>query len=267
MGKILDIVERLAARYLKDPVDTHDPHAASDPAILQGALKSCDVLLVEGNNRISGLIKYLTQSTWSHAALYVGPIAGAFTETGEPHVLVDANLGEGVVTAPLSKYRQCRTRICRPVGLRPEDRAHVCRYAMDRVGLDYDLKNIIDLARHLLPLPRARRRISAFGSGDPRRIICSALIAQAFETVRYPILPKVTRVVGSEPAHREILESRHATFHAPSDFDNSPYFMVVKPALESGFDHRDLSWADRPAAIDDAQATLVPQLAGQEQPA
>ena len=28
-----------------------------------------DVLLVEGDNRISAIIKYLTQSTWSHSAL------------------------------------------------------------------------------------------------------------------------------------------------------------------------------------------------------
>ena len=40
-----------------------------------GSLKPGDVLLVEGNNHISGVIKYLTQSTWSHAALYVGPPA------------------------------------------------------------------------------------------------------------------------------------------------------------------------------------------------
>src|SRR5207248_5158467 len=39
---------------------------------------------------------------------------------------------------------------------------------------------------------RWRRRMIALGSSDPTRIICSALIAQAFETVRYPILPKVT---------------------------------------------------------------------------
>jgi hypothetical protein len=31
-----------------------------------------EVLLVEGNGHISGVIKYLPQSTWSHAALYVG---------------------------------------------------------------------------------------------------------------------------------------------------------------------------------------------------
>ena len=67
-------------------------------------LKPGDVLLVEGNNHISGVIKYLTQSTWSHAALYVGPIGERTAADGEPLVLVEANLGEGVIGAPLSKY-------------------------------------------------------------------------------------------------------------------------------------------------------------------
>ena len=31
-----------------------------------------DILLVEGNQRVSSAIKYLTQSTWSHAAFYLG---------------------------------------------------------------------------------------------------------------------------------------------------------------------------------------------------
>ena len=30
------------------------------------------MVLVEGNERISECIKYLTQSSWSHSALYVG---------------------------------------------------------------------------------------------------------------------------------------------------------------------------------------------------
>jgi hypothetical protein len=30
------------------------------------------------------------------------------------------------------------------------------------------------------------------GSGDPSRLICSALIAEAFRAVHYPILPKIT---------------------------------------------------------------------------
>ena len=45
----------------------------------------------------------------------------------------------------------------------------------------------------------------ALGSGDPTRIICSALIAQAFEAVRYPIRPRVTQLE-SQAARREILK-------------------------------------------------------------
>ena len=82
----------------------YEPFTPSDPDALRASLQPGDVLLVEGNNHISGVIKYLTQSTWSHAALYVGPIGDRATADGEPLVLVEANLGEGVVAAPLSKY-------------------------------------------------------------------------------------------------------------------------------------------------------------------
>jgi hypothetical protein len=206
------------------------------------------------------VIKYLTQSTWSHAALYVGPIGDRVTDDGEPLVLVEANIGEGVVAAPLSKYIRFHSRICRPTGLNDEDRARVCTYAAERIGFDYDLKNIIDLMRYLLPLPvpqRWRRRMMALGSGHPTRIICSALIAQAFENVRYPILPKVT-LMESEAARQEILEIRHSSLYAPRDFDISPYFEVVKPTIAKGFDYKVMAWADL-AAEDAARATLAPQ--------
>jgi hypothetical protein len=151
-----------------------------------------------------------------------------------------------VVAAPLSKYMRYHTRICRPIGLTADDRARVCAYAAERIGFDYDLKNILDLMRYLFPLPvpqRWRRRMMALGSGHPTRIICSALIAQAFENVRYPILPKVTRLE-SEQAREEILEIRHSSLFAPRDFDISPYFQVVKPTILRGFNYKAVAWAD-----------------------
>jgi hypothetical protein len=252
----------LIAQQLMKPLAGYEPFTPSDPSALRRCLKAGDVLLVEGNNRVSGVIKYLTQSTWSHAALHVGPIEGAGEPDGEPHVLIEANLGEGVISAPLSKYLSYHTRVCRPVGLTVEDLERVCRYAVERIGLDYDLKNITDLMRYLFPLPvpqRWRRKLLQLGSGDPTRIICSALIAQAFEAVRYPILPRVTRLE-SRAARREMLEIRHSSLYAPRDFDISPYFTVVKPTIENGFDYRAMHWADLPLPkIAAHAAALVPE--------
>jgi len=84
----------------------------------------------------------------------------------------------------------------------------------------------------------------AFGSGDPTKIICSALIAQAFDAVRYPILPKITRA-GSRQARREILHIRDSSLYMPRDFDISPYFEIVKPTIVHGFDYLALHWADK----------------------
>src|ERR1700738_3549438 len=113
---MFDNVGRLIA-WLQKPANHREPSAPNDSTALRDTLRPGDVLLVEGKGSISGNIKYLTQPAWSHSALYVGPMAGAATD-GEPHVLIEANIDEGVVSAPLSKYLHCQTRICRPVGLR-----------------------------------------------------------------------------------------------------------------------------------------------------
>src|SRR3954462_14598746 len=103
MDWMLSRVGQRLAQYLDRPAQGYEPFTPSDPEALRASLKPGDVLLVEGNNHIAGVIKYLTQSTWSHAALYVGPIGDRETEDGEPLTLVEANIGEGVVGVPLSK--------------------------------------------------------------------------------------------------------------------------------------------------------------------
>jgi len=259
MDWMFDNVGRLIA-WLQKPANQCEPFTGSDSTALRDTLRPGDVLLVEGKGRISGSIKYLTQSTWSHSALYVGPIAGAATD-GEPHVLIEANIDEGVVSAPLSKYLHCQTRICRPVGLSEADCEKVCRYASERIGLGYDFKNVIDLMRCLFPWPMTQRwRRRSLGSGDASRIICSSLIAQAFDAVRYPILPKITHV-DTQMGRREVAEIRHSSLYAPRDFDISPYFMVVKPKLARGFNYKDMHWADL-AQVQTPQVTLAPEIDG-----
>jgi Permuted papain-like amidase enzyme, YaeF/YiiX, C92 family len=259
MGKLFDAIGLAIARYLETPDADYAPGTLAESAAFRACLQPGDVLLVEGASSISCIIKYLTQSTWSHAALYVGPIADKFTADGEPHVLIEANVGEGVVTAPLSKYSNYPTRVCRPIGLKEADRQRVCRHVIERVGLAYDVKNITDLLRYLLPAPgsrRWRRRMTKLGSGDPGRIICSALIAQAFQAVHYPILAKASQDDG-HAARRQIPEMRDPTLYAPRDFDVSPYFTVVKPAIENGFDYEALNSTDLPPAPAEATPQTI----------
>ncbi len=256
LESLLDRIGGWIAAILQEESSGYRPYTPSDPETLRACLKPGDVLLVEGNQKVSSAIKYLTQSTWSHAALYVGD-ALAVIDGKADHRLIEVNLGEGCVSVPLAKYRTYNTRICRPAGLTAADREAVVEFMVSRLGLHYDTKNIIDLARYLFPTPpvpvRWRRRMISLGSGDPTRAICSTLIAQAFQSVRYPILPQVENVDGESAAYSdysttEILHIRHHSLFTPRDFDLSPYFAVVKPTVARGFDYRDLVWGDRPAA-------------------
>lgn len=256
--RLFDRLGDRIANVLSRPLPTFMPATPPDFRALERVLQPGDVLLVEGSSRVSTVIKYLTQSTWSHAALYVGPISHPGGE--EPHTLVEANLGEGVVSVPLSKYREFHVRVCRPVSLTPGDRAAVARFMIERIGYDYDNKNVFDLMRYLVPLPvppRFRRRMLAFGSGEPTRAICSTLIAQAFESVRYPILPRLKGRGGAPKpppeARAEIVFIRQHTLYTPRDFDISPYFAIIKPTIETGFDYKNVVWAE------DEEIPLQPQ--------
>ena len=247
---LLQIIGRRLAHYLSKPRENTAQVATCTPENLAETLKPGDVLLVEGNSGFSNAIKYLTQSSWSHAALYIGNTLEP-PPTGEaPKVLLEADVNEGVRTLSLSEYAPMHTRICRPVGLAPKDIEKVIEYALSRLGHHYDLKNIIDLARYLIQTPPVptylRRRLLALGSGDPTRAICSSLIAQAFQSVRYPILPQVISKKTNDRAcmqcHEEILRIRHHTLFTPRDFDVSPYFSIVKPTIAHGFDPHALNW-------------------------
>ena len=264
LDRVLDRVGRRLASKLNCPCSGYEPYTPSDFPTLCRTLRPGDVLLVEGGERISAAIKYLTQSTWSHAAIYVGDALPAPADGSERPRLVEVNLGEGCIAATLSKYSSYNTRICRPVGLTESEIDAVTGFMIQRIGLQYDLRNILDLLRYFLPTPpvpiRWRRRMLAFGSGDPTRAICSSLLAQAFQSVRYPILPDVTKVKsrkGSRYARSEILHIRHHSLFAPRDFDLSPYFEIVKPTIVSGFDPHRLRWQSEPAAAGAAQ-TIEP---------
>jgi len=96
-----------------------------------------------------------------------------------------------------------------------------------------------DSRAYLLRRPAAQAlapRMMALGSGDRQRR-SARLIAQAFQSVGYPILPDMIGDAtnpGADDHNREILTIRHFSLYSPRDFDISPYFEVVKPSIEHG---------------------------------
>jgi Permuted papain-like amidase enzyme, YaeF/YiiX, C92 family len=238
---------RRLAQFLNQPRLQYDRFSVTDPSQLEALLRPGDVLLVEGDRRISTAIKYVTQSSWSHSCIFIGD-ALKQESSAEKRVLIEADLVEGVIAVPLSKYASFNTRICRPVSLTAKDTDRIIAFLLSRLGHKYDLKNVFDLARYFLPLPpvpsRYRRRLLALGSGDPTKAICSTLLAQAFQLIGYPILPRceLPPTDSAEPLSEEdILHRCHYTYFTPRDFDLSPYFAVVKPPLEGSFDYKQLN--------------------------
>lgn len=238
------------AHFLQKTSPGYKPLSHSDPEKLKRTLRPGDILLVEGNLRISIAIKYLTQSTWSHAAVYVGPLDD---NKDDPLCLIEADVVHGVHAVPLSKYEGLSTRICRPIGVSAEDTLKVIEFLKNRIGQKYDMSNTIDLMRYLLPMPpvpvRFRRKMLALGSGEPTKAICSTLIAQAYHSIQYPILPSISESLIIDPVtgkdtRDEVMHIRHYSLFTPRDFDISPYFQVIKPTIEDGFKYKEINWGD-----------------------
>jgi hypothetical protein len=239
---LFDRAGRALAGYLTRPGSRPLRISTSPPQALLAALQPGDVLLIDGDTRISVAIKYLTQSSWSHAALCIAKPNDL--DAANANILLEVDVTEGVRLVPLSLYANMHTRICRPIGLTADEIRAVIDYAVARVGRMYDMRHIWDLARYLVPVPpvptRWRRRLLALGSGDPTRAICSTLIAEAFHSVNYPILPEVVLSrdsdIEAEHAYAELRHIQEHGLYMPRDFDVSPYFQIIKPTLEQGFD-------------------------------
>ncbi len=212
----------------------------SDFERIRHEVRPCDVILVEGRSRVSEVIKLVTQSTWSHAALYIGRLHDIedpllqdslrkhYIGTADKQLIIESELGLGTVVRPLTSYEQEHLRICRPRGLGYSDSQEVVRYAIGRLGTAYDVRQIFDLLRFLFPwfiMPR-RWRSSLFSTnpGASTHTVCSTMIAEAFGSIHFPILPLVKRIEGDKVR----LYMRNPKLCVPSDFDYSPYFDIIK---------------------------------------
>ncbi len=128
----------------------------------------------------------------------------------------------------MENYRTDHIRICRPRGLSRQDAQQVSAFAINQLGTGYDVRQLFDLARFMVPwsiLPR-RWRSSLFEHhvGEPTKTVCSTMIAQAYASIDFPILPVVKQ---HEESGIELF-ARNPRLFTPSDFDYSPYFEIIK---------------------------------------
>lgn len=247
--------KRMAQWLETDP--TNIDGQLSDFERLRHELKPCDVILVEGRSRVSNIIKTITLSSWTHAALYIGRlhdiedpqtkelILQHYKGSPNEQLVIEALLGDGTVVVPLRKYHGFHLRICRPTGISRRDIFTVIRRCAVGLGLEYDIRQILDLARFMFPyaiLPRRwRSSLFAHNAGEPTHNVCSSMIARAFHSVHFPIWPLLVH-----DEHGEIrLLHRNFKLFTPKDFDTSPYFSIIKYPMFA-FDelaiYRNLPW-------------------------
>ena len=241
----------------REPLPTEIPPC--DFNRLKYEIRPGDVLLIEGRSRVSNIIRTITQSPWTHAALYIGRlhdiedynlrklVVHQLGKRENIRLILEGLLGHGAVATPLASYKHHHIRICRPIGLSPEDAQLVIAYAINALGRHYSVRHLLDLARFSLPwsiLPR-RWGSSLFRTttGEPEGGICSSLLAEAFSSVKFPILPFIKQdEIGME------MIQRNPHLYTPKDFDFSPYFEIIKyPVLtpeEQTPYYRRLPWAE-----------------------
>jgi hypothetical protein len=211
----------------------------SDFDRLAREIKPGDVMLVEGRSRVSDVIRWVTQSAWSHAALYLGrpadlpadirrALKAHWDGPEDTQLIIESELGLGTVVRSLDNYRGEHLRVCRPRALTAAGREKALAYAIGRLGTQYDVRQIFDLLRFLFPwfiMPR-RWRSSLFsaGAGRSTHTVCSTMIAEAFAAADFPILPLVKLTEGG----RVHLYRRNPRLCTPRDFDYSPYFDIIK---------------------------------------
>jgi len=203
-------------------------------------LRPGDALLVEGRTRVASVIKTISESPWTHSALYIGRLHDIddadlrkrllhhYDGNPSTQLLVEAVMGQGTILTPLHSYRDSHMRICRPSGLSRQDAQKVAGFAIRRLGADYNVRQLLDLARFLFPyafIPRHWRSVLfQHNAGGPTRTVCSTLMAEAFASVNFPVLP----VIEQDERGKLTFYKRNPRLFAPRDFDYSPYFDIVK---------------------------------------
>ena len=115
----------------------------------------------------------------------------------DQQLLVESEISSGTMISPIEKYKDNHIRVLRPEWLSQEDVEKVVYFAIGKLGRKYNVRHLLDLARFLFPwgiFPRKwRSSLFQHKAMQPTEDICSSMIADAFQSVHYPILPFIQK--------------------------------------------------------------------------
>lgn len=236
------LLQRILALFVawlnrqRDPKD----HALCDFERIRYEIKPGDVLLVEGRSVAERILKTVTVSNWTHAALYIGrpleledsdlknTLSNFFSAAPDTQLVIETRIGAGVTVRPLLDLEHDHIRLCRPKSLSSKDVQQVIRFAINRLGSFHDGTYLLDLTRFLFPwgllptgwrLPLFRR-----WPGRHTKNLSASFIAESFGFIQFPVYPlvKVTTEQGTQ------FLRRHPRLCLPYEIDQSPNFEIVK---------------------------------------
>lgn len=271
---------KILSRHLTKDGPPHNANLCDFGRIMH-EVRAADVLLIEGRNRISKVIKHVTFSPWTHAGLYIGRLH----DIEDPHIrerihhfyqgapsdplVIETIVGQGTVINSIKTYNNHHIRLCRPSGLTHEDVQRVIAKSSERLGRAYNIRQFLDLGRlylksKLIP-PRFRSRLFNYKAGEAVEDICSTMIAEAFMSVNFPILPLIRKA--KDDSYEMI--HRNPKLFIPSDFDYSPYFDIIKYPifdLNAPRPYHNLPWNQSAYSNDEMGVQLTHEKPEENQP-
>ena len=222
-------------------------------------IRPADVILVEGRTRFSKVVKNLTQSPWTHAALYIGRLHDIedaqireqvqlhYQGSPKDRLIIESFPGEGTLVKNINVHENEHIRLCRPSGLSNSDAQKIIEYATRHIGNEYNMRHVLDLGRFLLGsifIPgRWQSVLFNYSPNQTTRDVCSVMIADAFSSIKFPVLP----LIRQDASKKLELISRNPWLCAPCDFDYSPYFEIIKYPMipnEVTAHYKNLPWRE-----------------------
>lgn len=205
-------------------------------------IQPADVLLIQWNSRMGEMIAHLSKSPWTHAVLYIGRIVDIkdpillqrirtyYSGDEQEPLIIEGIIEKITQVTPLSQYQKQPIRICRAIQLTVAQQQHIINYAVSAIGYTIthrQIWNLIKLFCYWTILPHGLFNILFKSNRHLSPKIYASVIAEAFESARAPIMPMVMRQ-GSGDIR---LTGQDIRTIMPKDFDESPYFEIIKYPL------------------------------------